>query len=587
MKEVTSRDAILADALKRVRGWFWSIGCFSTAINLLMLTGSLYMLQMYDRVLAAKSVPTLLALSGLALIAYTVQGWLESIRTRMLVHIGADYEAALSPAVYDAVSGLALKGVSSAEAAQPMRDLERIRVFLSGLGPTALLDMPFMPLFLAGCFILHPALGLLALGGGAAIIGLTLLVDLLSRRYAKSATLASQERAALLEASCRNAEAMTAMGFRRAMRHRWLAINDRAQNESAALSGLTAGVGAWAKILRLTLQSAMLGLGGYLAIHQEVSAGVIIAASIMMSRALAPIELAIGHWKPFVAARESHFRLGKLLKAGDVGRGTVSLPRPSQHLFVERLSVLAPDTGRPIIQAVDFALPAGSAMAVFGPSASGKSTLARALVGVWGPHAGHVRLDGAALEQYPEDDIGTLVGYLPQDVELFDGTVAENIARFDPAAKSSEVVDAAIKAGAHEMIVNLPNGYETRIGEAGTRLSGGQRQRIALARALFRDPFLVVLDEPNSNLDGSGDQALNEAIFSVRNRGGIVVVVTHRTATLNAVDHIALLRDGRLQEFGSKQDMMPRLFKPQAPRIERSEERPPQITGEAPNAAAG
>jgi ATP-binding cassette subfamily C protein len=351
------------------------------------------------------------------------------------------------------------------------------------------------------------------------------------------------------------------MGFRGALRDRWLNVSAEALEGTALASGQTAALGSVAKTFRLVLQSAMLGLGGYLALNNEISAGAIIACSIMMSRALAPIELAIGHWRNFVAARDSHERLKTLLAKATMKRGATNLPEPKRSLSVERLVVAAPGDRTIIVKGVGFRIEAGSALAVFGPSASGKSSLARALVGVWKAESGHVRLDGSAIEHYPEDQLGRHVGYLPQDVELLEGTVAENIGRFLPDATAEEVVEAAKKAGAHDVIVRLPNGYDTRIGESGARLSGGQRQRIALARAMFRDPFLVVLDEPNSNLDGSGDQALNEAITNVRQRGGVVVVITHRTATITAVDQIAIMADGKIEDIGPREQMLPKLIR--------------------------
>jgi ATP-binding cassette, subfamily C, bacterial PrsD len=559
--------------------WFMGIGLFSTVVNILMLTGAIYMLQLYDRVLASRSVPTLVVLSALALLAFAVQGLLDSVRMRMLVHIGASYEKLLAPAIFNAVNGLALGGFTSAQAGQPARDVERVRTFLSSLGPTAILDMPFMPLFLAGCYLLHPWLGYMAAAGGVLIIVLTVAAEKISQGHAKQALAVSQDRNTMLEASRRNAEALVAMGFRGALRNRWQSISESALSGHVTISGKAAAASAWAKSLRLVLQSAMLGLGGYLAIEQQVSAGAIIAASIMMSRALAPIEIAIANWRNFVAARESHGRLCKLLAAGDLGRGKMSLPAPTRMLSVENLIIGYPGVPHPVVKGVSFSLPAGSALAIFGPSAAGKSSLARSLVAVWRPLGGHVRLDGAAIEQFPEDEVGRHVGYLPQDVELLDGTIGENIARFDPSARPEEIVDAARKAGAHELILRLQSGYDTRIGEGGARLSGGQRQRIALARALFRDPFFVVLDEPNSNLDGSGDVALNGAIASVRARGGVVVIITHRMATMAAVDHVAIMNEGRFEEFGPKDQIMPKLVRPSA----RAPSKSNQATSEAPN----
>jgi ATP-binding cassette, subfamily C, bacterial PrsD len=558
----TQKQPTPAEVVKSVSRWFFGIGIFSAVVNILMLTGALYMLQIYDRVLSSRSVPTLLALSGLALLAFAVQGLLDAVRMRMLVHIGASYEKLLAPSIFNAVNGLALGGFTSAQAAQPVRDVERVRSFLSSLGPTAILDMPFMPLFLAGCYILHPWLGYLAFGGGVSIILLTVVAERISQNHAKKSLGLAQDQNTLLEASRRNAEAIVAMGFRSALRKRWQDSNTTALAGHVTVSGRTATAGAWAKALRFVLQSAILGLGGYLAIEQQVSPGGIIAASIMMSRALAPIEIAIGSWRNFVAARESHARLSKLLTAGNLGRGQTSLPAPRNGLSVENLIIGYPGADAPVVKGVSFALPAGSALAIFGPSAAGKSSLARALVAVWRPLGGSVRLDGAAIEQFPEDEVGRHIGYLPQDVELLDGTIAENIARFDPTATAKEVVIAAMKAGAHDLILRLPSGYDTRIGEGAMRLSGGQRQRVALARALFRDPFFVVLDEPNSNLDSHGDVALNGAIASVRERGGVVIIITHRIATMASVDHVALMNEGRFEEFGTRDQIMPKLVRP-------------------------
>ncbi len=586
----TSSHPTPAEVVKSIQRWFVGIGLFSALINILMLTGALYMLQVYDRVLASRSVSTLLVLSALALLAYGVQGLLDSVRMRMLINIGASYERMLGPAIFDAVSGLALNGFSSAKASQPVRDVERVRSFLSSLGPTAMLDMPFMPVFLAGCYILHPWLGNLALAGGLSIIALTVFAERASQRHSKQSLEVSQDRLSLLEGCRRNAEAIVAMGFRSTLRQRWEKANARALAGHVSVSGSMASTGAWAKSLRFVLQSAILGLGGYLAIHQEITAGSIIAASIMMSRALAPIEIAIGSWKNFVGARESHARLTKFLEVGDLGRGRTSLPAPTRSFTVEGLVIGYPGMDAPVVKGVSFQLPAGSALAIFGPSAAGKSSLARSLVGAWRPVAGNVRLDGAAIEHFPEDELGRHVGYLPQDVELLEGTIAENISRFDPNATSEEIVAAAMNAGAHQVIARLANGYDTRIGEGGVRLSGGQRQRIALARALFRDPFLVILDEPNSNLDGAGDVALNGAIASVRRRGGIVVVITHRIATVASVDHVAVMNDGHLEEFGLKDQIMPKLVKPTSPPAPRPAEiaaQPPSGQKALPAAAHG
>jgi ATP-binding cassette subfamily C protein len=535
---------------------------FSVVINVLMLTGALYMLQMYDRVMTSRSMATLVALSLLALAAFGTQAVLDAVRARMLVRIGARFDEILAPRVFDAVTRLSLKGLSSAEAIQPVRDLETIRGFLSGLGPTALFDMPFMPLFLAGCFLLHPGLGWLALAGGVVIIVLALSVDFLSRVNAKETQPLGQERHVIVDMARRNAEAIAAMGFRHAVQMRWSDINARYVTGSIRVATTAGSFGSAAKIFRLMLQSAILGLGTYYAIHQEISAGAIIAASIMSSRALAPIEIAIAHWRAFVASRQSYARLRDTLDNIAAAKEPVALPKPRRSLAVEQIYVAPPGGQRAIIEGISFRLMAGSALGIIGPSGAGKSTLARALVGVWRAGSGEVRLDGAALDQWEEAKLGSYVGYLPQDVELLGGTVGENIARFDAGASSEAIVAAAQTAGAHDMIVRLPQGYETPIGEAGAKLSGGQRQRIGLARALYGDPFLVVLDEPNSNLDAEGEQALARAIQAVRLRKGIVVMITHSNHTIESANFIAIMGGGRFAEFGPKEEVARKLASP-------------------------
>lgn len=546
-------------ALRRTRPWFYGVGFFSVIINLLMLTGALYMLQLYDRVMTSRSLPTLIALSVIALAAFGTQGILDAIRSRMLVRIGARFDEMLAPRAFDAVTLLSLRGVSPAQAIQPVRDLENIRGFLSGLGPTALFDMPFLPLFLAGCFLLHPGLGWLALAGGLVIIVLTLLVDALSRTAAQETQSHALERHVVVDMARRNAEAIAAMGFRHAVQSRWSDINARYVAGAVRVAATAGSFGSAAKVFRLMLQSAILGLGTYYAIHQEISPGAIIAASIMSSRALAPIEIAIAHWRAFVASRQSYARLRETLESVAPTATPLALAKPRQSVEVEDVYVTAPGGQRAILQNISFRLAAGSALAIVGPSGAGKSTLARALVGVWPAASGKVRLDGAALDQWEEAQRGRYIGYLPQDIELFEGSVAENIARFDPEASAEAILTAARTAGAHELIIRFPKGYETPIGEGGTKLSGGQRQRIALARALYGDPFLVVLDEPNSNLDAEGERALASAIQAVRQRHGIVVMITHSTHAIESANLVALMRDGCFAEFGPRDEVARKL----------------------------
>jgi len=541
--------------------WFGGVAIFSALVNILYLTGSLYMLQVYDRVLTSRSVPTLVALSLIVLAAFLLQGVLDGLRTRMLARIGARFDELLAPRVYQVVAELPLKGVRGSEVVAPVRDLDQVRGFLSGLGPTALFDMPFMPIFLIVTFLLHPWLGWLTVCGAIVIIGLTLLTERRSQPPARALAEVSAHRHNLVETTRRNAEVVGALGMRPAFLARYSAISERHVTETLKASDVVSGLGAFAKVFRLILQSASLGLGAYLAIQGEISAGVIIAASILTSRALAPIETAVAHWKGFVAARQSYRRLERSLALVPADEQRLPLPAPARHLVADDLVVGPPGQSKPVLTGVALRLAAGDAIGIIGPTGSGKSTLARALVGVWPSHKGTVRLDGAALDQWG-DQLGRHVGYLPQDVELFDGTVAENIARFAPRPDPEAIIAAARAAAAHDLILELPKGYDTRIGEAGAALSGGQRQRVALARALYGDPFLVVLDEPNANLDNAGDEALNAAIRSVRARGGIAVVITHRPSGLAAVNLVAILKDGRISAAGPRDEILQTLVQP-------------------------
>jgi ATP-binding cassette subfamily C protein len=414
-----------------------------------------------------------------------------------------------------------------------------------------------MPVFFLGCFLIHSLLGWLAVAGGAVIVGLTLLTEARSRAPSKHVTQSATERHSLAEVSRRNAEVIRALGMRGTLAARFEDVNARHVMHGLRASDAISGIGAMAKVFRMILQSAGLGLGAYLVIRGELSGGGMIASSILMSRALAPIEIAVANWRGFISAREGYARLQQSLTLlGPAQRERLSLPAPVRILAAQDVVVGAPGSGQPIVLDASFQIAAGQGLGLIGPSASGKSTLARALVGVWPTLRGEVRLDGATLDQWDADALGPHIGYLPQDVELFEGTVAENIARFRPDASSESIVAAASAAGAHDMILQLPAGYDTHIGENGAMLSGGQRQRIALARALFGDPFLVVLDEPNSSLDGAGDEALNSAILRVRERGGIVIVITHRPSALANVDLMAIMEAGRIKAFGPRAEVM-------------------------------
>jgi PrtD family type I secretion system ABC transporter len=556
------RRSELGDALRACRGAFVGVGVMSCIINLLYLTGSIFMLEVYDRVLPSRSVPTLVGLIVLAGGLYIGQGILDLIRGRILGRIGTSLDEALNARVFDTVVRLPLLVGGRNEGLQPLRDLDNIRAFLGTMGPGAFFDLPWLPLYLAICFAFHVLIGLTALIGAIILVSLTLVTEYMSRQPAREAMGLAARRNDLAAASRRNAEVMVAMGMTGRLTQRWGEANEKYLAGNQRASDVAGGLGAIAKVLRMMLQSAVLAVGAYLVIHQEATAGIIIAGSILSARALAPVDLAIAHWKSFVAARQSWERLNRLLDEMPARAVQTLLQNPSSRLSVEGLGIAAPGDQKVIVQDVTFALTAGNGLGIIGPSGSGKSSLVRALVGVWQPFRGKVRLDGAALDQWSSDVLGRHIGYLPQDVELFGGTVAQNICRFDSEARSDAIIAAAKEAGVHDMIIKMRDGYNTQVGEQGTALSAGQAQRVALARALYGDPFLIVLDEPNSNLDTEGDEALTRAVRGARERGAIVVVVAHRPIGIEAVEQLLVLKDGRVQAFGPKEQVLAQVLQP-------------------------
>jgi PrtD family type I secretion system ABC transporter len=478
----------------------------------------------------------------------------------MLARIGALFDAELQKPIYAALAMMPLKGVASAAVMQPLRDLEMIRAFLSGMGPTAFLDMPWIPIFMLALFIFHPLIGVAATLGAALIIATTLLAERQSKKYAHAATERGTQRAALAEATVRNAEAIHALGMRGRFMAEWRRLNEAYIAETMRMRDVEAGIGAVAKALRYILQSAILGIGAALVISDQASAGIMIASSIMMGRALAPIEIVLGTWKQLVAARQALGRLSETLKANALPpKPAIALGRPAQRLSVHNLSVSPPGSPLPVTRNVSFELNAGMGLALLGASGSGKSSLARALVGIWPATQGGVRLDGAPLDQWSADALGQHIGYLPQEVALLDGTMAGNISRFEKGANDGRIVEAAQIAGVHELILSMPEGYSTRIGERGILLSGGQRQRIGLARALYGNPFLAVLDEPNANLDAEGEAALTRAIAIMRARRSIVIVISHRPSALAALDTALVLHKGDVLAFGPCDEVFARL----------------------------
>ncbi|MCJ2042216.1 type I secretion system permease/ATPase [Methylobacterium sp. J-059] len=540
---------------------FVGVAVMSGVVNVLYLTGSFFMLEVYDRVIPSRSVPTLIGLMALALTLYAFQGALEAIRSRILARVGAALDEALSGRVFDLVVRAPLKGAAPGDGLLPLRDLDQIRAFLSGTGPSAFFDLPWLPIYLAVCFLFHPLIGVAALCGALFLAAVTWLTDRATRRPAQAATGHGLRRNGLAEAGRRNAEVLAALGMQGRFQARWAGANRDYMDAQQRNADVAGGLGAVSKVFRMALQSGVLALGAWLVIQGQATAGIIIASSILVSRALAPAELAIANWKGFVQARQSWARLSDLLARIPAGQPRHGLPAPSRTLTVEAVTIAPPGSQRPVVGEVSFALKAGQGLGVIGPSASGKSSLIRALIGVWPLLRGKVRLDGAALDQWEPADLGPHLGYLPQEAELFAGTIGENIARFDPAASAEAVIAAAQAAGIHEMVLRLTDGYDTRIGEGGAGLSSGQRQRIGLARALYGDPFLVILDEPNANLDAEGENALTRAILGVRARGGICIVVAHRPSALAALDLVLMMADGRAQAFGPKDEVFKRVLR--------------------------
>ena len=536
------------------------IAAFSGVINLLMLSGSLYMLQVYDRVIPSRNLATLFGLSLMVLLAYLIQGYFDALRARMLCRVATLFDVGLQEAIHNALVTLPLRGVKPSAMQQPSRDLEQVRAFMSSMGPTAFLDMPWIPIFLIGLFLFHPAIGITAVIGTISIVAMMFLTERLSRDAARSATDSSAQRQELVGTIQRNAEVIRALGMTDRFKVRWSQSNERYLRENMRASDLFANLGSGAKVLRYVLQSGMLGVGAYLVVTDSASGGIMIASSIMMGRALAPVEVALSSWKQLVAARQGIARLREVCKVtARPPVPAVHLARPCRELAVQQLTVTAPATDTPIVSSVSFSLKAGMGLALLGASASGKTSLSKALVGIWPAKGGAVRLDGAAINQWRSEDLGRHIGYLPQDVALFDGTIAENICRFDERPTSEAIIRAAKISGVHDLIVRLPNGYSTQIGQGGSSLSAGQRQRIGLARAVYGDPFLVVLDEPNANLDTDGENALSRAIQILRQNKSIVIVISHRPSVIAALDMALVLYEGKSIAFGTCKEVFARV----------------------------
>lgn len=553
MDRLSSTRSELAEALFRLRRTFYALAAFSGVINLLMLTPAVYMLQVYDRALVSSNVTTLLMLTLLVVGLYVLLGMLEMVRSSVLIRVGNRLDMMLNQRVFTASFERNLRRAGG-NPSQALQDLSQVRQFLTGNGLFAFFDAPWTPIYLVVISLVHPLLGVITLVGSLLLVGLAWLTETSTRKPLAEANQAAMASAAYANNNLRNAEVIEAMGMLPAIRQRWfgnhlriLELQSLASDRAAWITGLT-------RFVRITLQSLILGAGALLAIQGEITPGMMIACSILGGRALAPVEQVIATWKQLLSSRAAWARLSALLQDFPARKESMPLPKPTGILAVEGAFANAPGTNLPILRAITFNLSPGEALGVIGPSASGKSTLARLLVGIWPAQAGKVRLDGADVFQWNKEELGPWLGYLPQDVELFEGTIAENIARFGEV-DGDAVIQAARQAGVHEMILRLPQGYDTRLSADGGSLSGGQKQRVALARALYGDPSLIVLDEPNSSLDDVGEAALIQALSELKRRGKTLVLISHRPTVLNIVDKILLLREGTVHMFGSRDEV--------------------------------
>lgn len=570
----------LDNAMRTARPAFAFAIMLSFFINILVLVAPVYMMQIYDRVIMSRNMTTLLMLTlvaGALLIAYAL---LEASRSRTLVRSGTLFDEEASDQVFDSVQRTSLSNQNSGSA-QGLRDLDRVREFLTGNGLIALCDAPWVPIFILGCFILHPWYGYIAGGGAVLLFILAILNDRLTRDQLQEGSRSMIGANNYASTTLRNAEVTRAMGMLGALRKRWKMQHDEVLGWQAQASDRSGTVMALTKFVRMSLQIAILGTGAYLVVNQGLSAATMIAASIMMGRALAPVEQSVGNWRNLIATREAYNRLNMLLQQAPPEKPRMSLPAPKGALSVEQLVAAPPGVQKPVLRNITFDVAAGDAVGVLGPSGAGKSTLARMLVGVWPYLHGAIRLDGTELPHWNPDELGKHIGYLPQDVELFAGTIAENISRFADNVDHHAVIAAAQSAGVHEMIQKLPNGYNTEIGDGGQALSGGQRQRIGLARAIYDNPPLIVLDEPNANLDTAGEAALLQALKNLKEAGRTVVLVTHKANIISGVDKLLVLADGAVQMFGPRDEVMARLSNPRVVPLQQPQQGAAPAAGKA------
>jgi ATP-binding cassette subfamily C protein len=547
----------VGSALRACKRYFVTALLFSLAINLLYLAGPLYMLQVYDRVINSASHVTLLMLTIVLLVAFSALAGLDVVRARVLTRASIRLDRLLAGRVLAATMDGAMRGAPPTS--QTLRDFDTYRQFVTGAGIHAIFDMPWAPIYILVIFILHPYLGLFAFVSAIALISLAVLGQWrIQGPMAESSATASRNYA-FTDMSLRNAEVVQAMGMMPGLLQRWDRDRSGALERQVTASDRAASNASLVRFLRLSMQSLILGLGAYLVIERLITVGAMFAASILLGRALQPVEQIVGSWRNMISARGAFQRLKMLLAANPLRDPALALPRPAGRLAVEGLVYGVPGSQRLILRGFSFGLDAGEVLGVIGPSGAGKSTLARQIVGVLAPSAGAVRLDSADVSTWPRESLGRYLGYLPQDIELFADTVAANISRFRNEDDDSEVIEAAQMAGVHETILRLPKGYETNVGDGGAVLSGGIRQRIGLARAVYGNPSLIVLDEPSSNLDSEGDAALLSCITELKKRGATVVMISHRPNTLGVADKLLILKDGAVEVFGPRNDVIARL----------------------------
>lgn len=574
----------VALALTSFKKTFRNIGVFSAVINMLMLMPAIYMLQLYDSVLTSRNEMTLLMLTLIMLGAYVFMGALEYVRTFVLIRVGAQLDMKLNRRVYTAAFEASLKH-GDTNAGQALKDLTNIRQFLTGNALFAFFDAPWFPIYIFVIFMFHPVLGAFALCGTTLLIILAYINEKISHQPLADANSVAVASTNLATNNLRNAEVIEAMGMLPNLQSRWYQLHSRFLNLQAEASEKSGIVTALSKSSTVALQSMMLGLGALLVLDNSITPGMMIAGSILLGRAIAPVQLLISVWRQIGGTRSAYDRLVKLLDDNPARKAGMALPKPQGLITVDNVTAAPPGSKIPVIKGLTFSLPAGEVLGIIGPSGSGKSTLARLLVGVWPAAAGKVRLDGADVYLWNKDELGPHVGYLPQDIELFAGSVSENIARFGQI-DAEKVILAAKRAGVHEMILNMPEGYDTHLGDGGAGLSGGQKQRLGLARAMYDDPSLIVLDEPNSNLDDTGEQALLAAIIDLRKRGKTIVLITHRTSILSATNKLLLLHDGTAKIYGPTQQVIEALTKQQQAQLAQKKADDPATQNQAPQATS-